>query len=236
MFRVAAVSALLLVCVPSAHAQSFLSIFTDLRYDVRHLATTDSAVVMGTGGALMLPLHPNDSVIARHTRADGDGLGDLLTPGAYVGDAGWQSAGGLTLYVVGRMRHSTRVGKLGSDLLRAQILNGAITDGLKAVVPRTRPDGDPYSFPSGHTSSAFATAAVLQRHLGWRVGVPSYLMAAYVGSSRLAASRHFATDVVFGAALGITAGRAVTFNVRQQRLALAPAVGLRQVGFSVSLQ
>ena len=236
MFRVIAVCALVLVGVSSAEAQSFLSIFTDLPADAHHLVTEDSAIVLGSAGALIVPLHPNDGVIARHTHSDGDGFGDWLTPGAYVGDAGWQSAGGLAVYIVGRVRHSTRVGTLGADLLRAQILNGAMTDGLKVIVRRTRPDGDPYSFPSGHTSSAFATAAVLQRHLGWKVGVPAHVMALYVGSSRLAASRHFATDVLFGAALGVTAGRAVTFKVHQQRLLLAPAISPGHVGVSASLQ
>jgi|SoiMethySBSTD1v2_1073268.scaffolds.fasta_scaffold07984_6 membrane-associated phospholipid phosphatase len=235
MPRVVAVCALLLVGVSSAEAQSFLSIFTELPSDARHLVTKDSAVVLGSAGALMVPLHPNDGVIARHTRSDGDGLAGWLVPGAYVGDAGWQSAGGLATYVVGRLRHSTRVGELGADLLRAQILNGAITDGLKVIVQRTRPDGDPYSFPSGHTSSAFATAAVLQKHLGWKVGVPAHVMALYVGSSRLAASRHFATDVLFGAALGITAGRAVTFKVHRQQLSVTPAISPGQVGVSASL-
>ena len=80
-----------------------------------------------------------------------------------------------------------------------------------------------------------STAAVLQRHLGWKVGIPANVMALYVGSSRLAASEHFATDVVFGAALGITAGRAVTFNVHRKRLAIAPEISPHQVGFGVTV-
>jgi membrane-associated phospholipid phosphatase len=236
MFRAVAVVALLVLSAPSAHAQSFSSLFTDLPADFRHLLTLDSAVILGTTGAAALPLRPNDNVIARHIRSDGDGFDEVLAKGGIVGDAGIQSAAALGIYIVGRTRHSEQVGRLGADLVRAQIVNGVITDGLKLVASRTRPDGRSYSFPSGHTSSAFATASVLQRHLGWKAAVPAYFMAAYVGSARMAEFRHFATDVVFGAGIGLTAGRAVTFNVARQRLEVTPALGPGTAGVNVSVK
>jgi len=98
-----------------------------------------------------------------------------------------------------------------------------VGDGFKYIARRTRPYGtDPLSFPSGHTSSAFATAAVLHGHYGWKVGVPSYAFATYVGSSRLAQNRHFLSDVVFGAGIGLAAGRATTFHVRDSTVRIAP--------------
>jgi membrane-associated phospholipid phosphatase len=59
---------------------------------------------------------------------------------------------------------------VGADLVRVQILNTIATHGTKALVDRRRPDGAQGSFPSGHASASFATAAVLQRHYGWRLG------------------------------------------------------------------
>ena len=56
----------------------------------------------------------------------------------------------------------------------------------------------------------FATA--LERHLGWRYAVPGYIFASYVAASRLPADRHWLSDVVFGSAVGIIAGRTVTAN------------------------
>jgi membrane-associated phospholipid phosphatase len=55
----------------------------------------------------------------------------------------------------------------------------------KYTVNRTRPNGDPRSFPSGHTSASFATAQVLQGHYGWKVGVPVYAVATYTAGERV---------------------------------------------------
>lgn len=76
---------------------------------------------------------------------------------------------------------------------------------LKPTVDRERPDGGSGSFPSGHTASAFAGAGYLQIRYGWAYGVPAYLAASFVGYSRVEADRHWTSDVVAGAAIGIIA-------------------------------
>ena len=103
---------------------------------------------------------------------------------------------------------------LGSDLIRAQVLTRVVTQGIKLTVRRARPDGGNFSFPSGHSSGTFATATVLQCHFGWKAGVPAYALATYVAGSRLQENRHYVSDVMFGAAIGILA-RAVSTSVRQ---------------------
>ena len=75
---------------------------------------------------------------------------------------------------------TARVGALGADLVDAQIVNGVLTQGIKAAVNRTRPNGSNHSFPSGHTSATFATAAVIQQHYGWKVAAPFYALGGYV--------------------------------------------------------
>ena len=99
---------------------------------------------------------------------------------------------------------------LGGDLIRAQLLSELMTTAVKQTVRRTRPEGSGFSFPSGHTTVSFASATVLQRHFGWRIGIPAYAVASYVAASRLEMRRHYLSDVAFGAALGILAGRNVT--------------------------
>ena len=94
--------------------------------------------------------------------------------------------------------------------MQAQLVAHALTYSIKFSVGRSRPDGGGFSFPSGHTTSAFASATVLQRHFGWKVGVPAYAAAGYVAASRVQGKRHYLSDVMFGAALGIVAGRTVT--------------------------
>ena len=75
---------------------------------------------------------------------------------------------------------------------------------LKHIVRKPRPDGsDNYSFPSGHTTSAFSGAAFIQKRYGWKYGVPSYLLASYVGYTRIQAKKHDGWDVLGGAVIGI---------------------------------
>ena len=75
---------------------------------------------------------------------------------------------------------------------------------LKHIVLKPRPDGsDNYSFPSGHTTSAFSGASFIQRRYGWKYGVPSYLLASFVGYSRIQAKKHDGWDVLAGATIGI---------------------------------
>lgn len=66
-------------------------------------------------------------------------------------------------------------------------------------------------FPSGHTASAFAIGAVFaERYPRRRVAFVAYALACIVGASRLTSRAHYPSDVFFGAALGLTAGRHMT--------------------------
>jgi membrane-associated phospholipid phosphatase len=96
------------------------------------------------------------------------------------------------------------------DMLDAAVVNFTYTEILKVAVGRERPNGqDEKSFPSGHTSNAFALASVAQLHYGWRIGVPAYALAGLMGVSRIHEDKHWLSDVVAGAALGYIAGRTV---------------------------
>ena len=98
-----------------------------------------------------------------------------------------------------------------------QLLSVTLTQGMKFVVRRTRPDREARSFPSGHASAAFATAAVLHEHFGRRVAIPAYAVALYTSTSRLQANSHFPSDVIIGATLGIIVGRTATIDVARVR-------------------
>ena len=123
-----------------------------------------------------------------------------------------------------------RDGEGGREFARAFLSTMAVVYGLKATVDRRRPDGGLHSFPSGHTASAAAGAAFLERRYGWRYGVPAYAAAAFVGYSRVEARRHFTSDVLVGGALGI--GANVLFTKRHGRFAVTPVPGGVSVAFA----
>jgi membrane-associated phospholipid phosphatase len=86
-----------------------------------------------------------------------------------------------------------------------------LTYGLKKAIPETRPDGsDRESFPSGHTSVSFAAAATLEKRYGWQAGIPAFAVASFVGLARVEAKKHFAGDVLAGAAIGSAGGWLLT--------------------------
>lgn len=93
-----------------------------------------------------------------------------------------------------------------SDAFAVAIMNLGVR-GVKPLVGRLRPDGsDRRSFPSGHTATAFMTAAMLQQEYGWKspwFSIGGYTAAAVTGLSRICNNRHWLSDVVTGAAVGI---------------------------------
>ena len=147
-----------------------------------------------------------------------------LAPGATYGNLAFQFPMAVTWWIVGHAVGSENGADAGRDLVRAQISGASWAYALKYAVNRTRPNGDPRSFPSGHATASFATAMVLQEHYGWKLGVPAFLLATYVGAERVTQQKHWPSDVVAGATLGIISGRTVTLHVRRERLALHPQV------------
>lgn len=94
----------------------------------------------------------------------------------------------------------------------AYILMGLTVNSLKTVTKVERPDGSSRnSFPSGHTATAFMGAELLRREY-WDVspwiGVTGYAVAAGTGFFRMYNNRHWLTDVIAGAGIGILSAEA----------------------------
>jgi membrane-associated phospholipid phosphatase len=92
------------------------------------------------------------------------------------------------------------------DAVVALVPTNLAVEGLKRATDRTRPDGSHSrsnaSFPSSHAANAFAIAWVLARR--WRRASGGlFVSAALVAFSRVYLNRHFMSDVVVGAALGM---------------------------------
>jgi membrane-associated phospholipid phosphatase len=170
-------------------------------------------VILGIGGAAAALAHPADNSVNRRL-VGSNAVGKFFAPGKYVGSVYVQVGTAAGLYTIGRYilpesqdgKRTNKVSHLGFDLLRAAIVSQAFTQGVKYAVRRDRPNGKANSFPSGHASATFATAAVLERHLGYRGAWPTIAIASYVAASRLHDNVHYLSDVLFGAALGTASG------------------------------
>ncbi len=189
--------------------------------DFGRLASMPSLAVLGAGGVASLAVHPFDSrtvaSLSRSTPAE-----EALDGGATAGSAPVQIGIAGAVYGLGLAFHSDGAAEVGSALVETQIVQSAITVGLKYAVDRTRPNGGHHSFPSGHTSTTFATADIVLQRFGWRAGVAAYAAAAYVGASRVADRDHYPSDVVFGAAVGIASARTFRGSFGRAAVAVQP--------------
>jgi membrane-associated phospholipid phosphatase len=111
-----------------------------------------------------------------------------------------------------------------------------ITAGMKEAFPSTRPDlSDDKSFPSGHTSVAFAAAGTIHNRHGWEAGLPAYLVASFVGLSRVEARKHRVGDVLVGAALGAGTAHLITRR-KDDRVQLIPWGDTKSAGIAMAMR
>ena len=90
----------------------------------------------------------------------------------------------------------------------AAVVMAATVKGLKICANRTRPNGGDEGFPSGHTAKAFMGATLLAHEYGHRsvwIPIAGYSVATATGVMRVLNNRHYVSDVVVGAAVGILA-------------------------------
>lgn len=106
-------------------------------------------------------------------------------------------------------------------LLKAELMGFAIVAPLKAMTNRLRPDmNNDQSFPSGHTTQAFIGATFLHKeygHLSPWYSVGGYAVAASVGALRIMNDKHFLSDVLFGAGIGILVTNVAYLTHRYRR-------------------
>ena len=194
--------------------------FIDVGRDYRAWFTMDTTRTLMVGTAAAMVVRPADVPLSDRGLSE---IEDGLTAGDEYGNLSLQVPLALAWWSIGKATGSRRAASAGRDLLRAQISATSWTYVGKYAVGRTRPNGDPRSFPSGHSSSSFAAATVLQRHYGWKLGVPFYALGVYTAASRIHDRKHWLSDTVMGATVGIAAGRAVTLHVKRRAVHVVPA-------------
>jgi membrane-associated phospholipid phosphatase len=185
----------------------------------------------------------------------------------WTGDPGALIIGG-AMYGTGRVLGLHRVADLGLHGTEAIIVGGAIASAVKMTAGRARPyvtgDGRPgdfgffrgfhsgtayQSFPSGHTLAAFAAASAVTAETSswwpgsaWVIGPTMYGGATMVGISRMYNDKHWASDVVLGAAIGTFSGiKVVKYQHTHQGnrldrwlLSATPVVRSGEVGMNIT--
>jgi membrane-associated phospholipid phosphatase len=192
-------------------------------------------VIRAVGFAgLTVAMFPLDRSIARRLTNERSKANRFLNGASngveYIADPG-SIVIGSSLYLIGRFTHHPDIEDLGWHGTEAVLFGGGMAWILKGLTGRARPfvtgdstahdfkfgggfgDADRQSFPSGHTTAAFAAAAAVTSeaermwpHHFWLAAPAMFGGASLVGLSRMYHDKHWASDVALGAAIGTFSG------------------------------
>jgi membrane-associated phospholipid phosphatase len=201
------------------------------------LFTSRDAIYAGAFTVATIALFPLDRKIAENLQDERNQSNRFFhheaTNFRLIAQPGAFAIGG-ALYLGGRLAHNERMADLGLHGTEAIAVGLATTGILKGIAGRARPykdfenphdfklfrgftGGTDYSsFPSGHTLTGFAAAAAVTAethrwwpHSTWYIAPVMYGGASLIGLSRMYNNKHWASDVMLGAAIGTFAGRKV---------------------------
>lgn|GEM_PF-954626 len=119
-------------------------------------------------------------------------------------------------YLTGVLIEDQEMYQVSRSMIEAQALSGIYTMALKLIAQDDSPNGEYYAWPSGHTSISMTFAAVMDEYYGPVVGWPLYALSGFVMYERMETGEHWASDVVFGAAIGFTVGKTVAGKYKPQ--------------------
>jgi membrane-associated phospholipid phosphatase len=200
--------------------------------DFKNFFSTDTARTLGAVAIVAVAATPWD----REGVNNGFNIPTtVFQSGNVIGNFVFQIGAGFATYGTGKAFGNKKLAYVGRDIVRAQLVSQVMVQSLKYTVRRDRPDqSNNKSFPSGHSASGFATATVLQRYYGWKVGAPAYALGSYIALARMSWNRHHASDVVMGAGFGIASARTVTMSMAKTKfnVGVQPQVGGASLNFT----
>ncbi|HPM23455.1 MAG TPA: phosphatase PAP2 family protein [Phycisphaerae bacterium] len=187
--------------------KGFKTSFWDLENALVLTATMGASVTIRETGV--------DDTIRNRTHGS-HALGDLDETIQILGHPGTHFAGTGVLWLTSALTQDVREHEVAKALTQALAVNGVSTLILKGATNTRTPDGEHFGWPSGHASSAFTAAAVLNEFYGPWVGVPSLALAGLVGFQRLDSRVHDFSDVVFGSMMGYIIGTSIARGEKAQ--------------------
>jgi hypothetical protein len=118
-------------------------------------------------------------------------------------------------------------------MLKASLYAVSVGEGLKYAVHEQRPgNGDQKSFPSGHSTAAFAFAGMVAAEHPLPYGIAAFGLATLTGLSRINDNQHYLHDVVAGATIGTAYGLGVSYlheKHRNEEKTLSPGISYQVV-------
>lgn len=193
----------------------------------------DALLALGFAG-LTVAMFPADKWVAGRLRTPSSNenqfIGRTATGFEIIADPG-SIVVGSAAYLIGRFTDHRQLEDVGLHTTEAIVLGSGVTLVLKDVLGRSRPfvtnstnprdfkfgkgfgNGDRQSFPSGHTTAAFAAAAAVTSEMrrlypnyNLLTGGIMYGSASMVGLARMYHNKHWASDVLLGAGIGTFSG------------------------------
>lgn len=231
----------LLILLLSFSEQAFSWGFKEIGEEVSSPVTTDAKYVLMAGAAATITLVIfEDSIIdpfqqkqvrnktLGHSSRWGDWMGQLVPNALYVGFMGVKGYSG-----------DPEGYRRAIGMFKATAYSTSVTTLLKYTVREPRPIDSSWknSFPSGHTTSAFAFSGyVMAEHEYW-IGVPALLVSTFIGYSRINDNMHWLHDVTAGATIGWVYGWGIS-RLQKKRgqtetVFIAPIVDSKTVGVSL---
>jgi hypothetical protein len=181
---------------------------------------TTGVVIGGTALSMLLDDEIRSTVRENHTHA----MDNITKAGRYYGEVVPAVSLSAGIYATGLIFKERSVSLTGRLLAESLLYAGTINVLLKVLFSRSRPynnkgnmdfgnykfDNDYYSLPSGHTTVAFTVSTVLAERINnIYATIGLYGLAALTAYQRIYDDKHWFSDTILGAALGIFISRAV---------------------------
>lgn len=213
----------------------FHQFFPQMGYNfTRGLFSKDNIVPLYLGAIGAATVGHWDQEISRHIRGNSKFSGNA----GNIGGSPVVAAVAAASLFAAPFTKNEKFRSFAFDLSEGYVLNFTMVTILKNTVRRTRPNlRDKVSFPSGHAADSFLLATVLNHYYGKKIGIPAYLLAAFVAYSRIENAKHFPSDVVFGATVGYIAGSTAIAGRRhrtEKKVAFLPLFGGNSAGLDIT--